>query len=210
MNIIVVLSLLSLLAAGWVMWKQMAVPFGLAITATKDVGEIAVGGGNLLYVKEVTSAGAELGTPDTWHAWPNLLSSKFIDTDERKDIVHEDASRVTMRSTRKVGVDGTTSQVSKAVIATKEEMRGKFYAVYYQDAPMANGKKREYYFAICQGFMNIEKENKDATEQMINFSFVAVKNTAQVTVANNALPSVKVTAGAMDVAAGAYYSVAET
>ncbi len=210
MNPILVISIMALLAVGWVMWKQMAIPFGMAISITKDVGEIAVGGGNLLYVKEKTSAGADLGTPDTWHTFPNLLTSKFIDTDERKDIVHEDASRVTIRSTRKVGVDGTTSQVSKVVLATKEEMRGKFYAVYYQDAPMANGKKREYYLAICQGFMNIEKDNKDAQEQTVSFSFVALKNAGAITVANGDLPSVKVTSGAMDVAAGAYYSVAET
>jgi hypothetical protein len=210
MNLIIFLCLLSLIAACWVIWRQMAVPFGMAISISKDVGEIAVGGGNIMYVKEVKSDGTDLASPDTWHVWANLISSKFTDTDERKDIVHEDASRVTLRSTRKVGIEGTTSQVSKAIIATKEEMRGKFYAVYYQDAPLANGKVREYYLGICQGFMNIEKENKDATEQTINFSFVALKNNALISVPNASLPSVKKTAGAMDVAAGAYYSIAET
>ena len=182
----------------------------MAITIVKDVGELALGGGNLLYVKEKTSAGADLGTPDTWHTWANLIDSKFSDTDERKDVTHEDASRVTLRSTRKISLEGTTSQVSKILLETKEEMRGKYYAVYYQDAAMTNGKVREYYIAICQGFLNIEKENKDASEQTLKFTFVANINTALIAVTNLSLPTVKKTAAAMDVAANKYYTITET
>lgn len=183
----------------------------MAIAVTKTTGEIAVGGGNLAYLMEVNADGSALGSPDTWHTMPHILESTVpIDTDAQKDIVMEDGGRVVLRSTRKVGAQFVFAQVSKAVLDIKEETRGKYYKLYYQDAPMSNNDVREYMFGVGQVFMNIEKKGADAQEQKVTLDFVCNKNAALIANTNLSLPSVKVTAGAMDVPANAYYLKVET
>lgn len=182
----------------------------MAIALVKDTGEVQIGGGNILYFMEVTSAGAALGTPDTWHAAANLIDSKHVDKYSTKVTTFEDGSQVENRSNRDVHFEGTFGQNSLTVHAFKEETKGKFYKVYYQDAPLANAKIKEYLYAICQVFMDEEIDRKGDTEVQPKFRFRVNKNASAITNANVSLPTVKVTAAAMDVAANAYYTVVET
>lgn len=209
--IVGLLSLIALLAAGWVMWEtKMGVPFGMAITMVKDSGEVQIGGGNILYLMEVTSAGAALGSPDTWHVAANLIDSKHVDKDSTKVTTFEDGSQVENRANRDVHIEGTFGQNSLTVHLFKSETKGKFYKVYYQDAPLANGKIKEYLYGIGQVFMDEELERKGETEVQPKFRVRINKNAAAITNANASLPTVKVTAAAMDLAIGDYFKVLET
>lgn len=183
----------------------------MAITVVKDAGEVQFGGGNILYLRQVQSTGADLGTPDTNHVMANIIDSKVPgDSEPTKVTTFEDGSKVEGRINRDVIWEFTFGQNSLAVHQLKEETKGKFYRVYYQDAPMQNGKVKEFVGGICQIFIDLPGEHKAETEVQPKMRVRVTKNAALIAVTNANLPTEKKTSSAMDIAAGAYYSMAET
>lgn len=183
----------------------------MSITVVKDAGEIQFGGGNILYLRQVTSAGVDLGTPDTNHVMPNIVDSKVPgDSEPTKVVTFEDGSKAEGRVNRDAIWEFTFGQNSLSLRQLKEEVKGKFYRAYYQDAPMQNGKVAEYVGGIGTVFMDLPGEHKAESEVLPKMRIRLTKNTALIAVTNANLPSEKKTAAAMDIAAGAYYSMAET
>ena len=183
----------------------------MSITVVKDAGEIQFGGGNILYLRAVTSAGADLGTPDTNHVMPNIVDSKVPgDAEPTKTVTFEDGAKAEGRVNRDVNWEFTFGQNSLSLRQLKEEVKGKFYRVYYQDAPMQNGKVGEYVGGIGSVFIDLPGEHKAESEVLPKMRIRFTKNTALIAVTNANLPTEKKTSAAMDIAAGAYYSMAET
>lgn len=184
----------------------------MAITVTKDLAEVQVGGGNILYLRNVTAGtGADLGSPDTNHVMPNIIDSKVPgDVEPTKVVTMEDGSKAEGRSNRDVIWEFTFGQNSLAVLSLKEETKGKIYRVYYQDAPMSNGKVKEYCAGLGQVFMDLPGEHGADKEVLPKMRIRIQKNAASIPVTNANLPTEKKTVAAMDISAGAYYSMAET
>ena len=183
----------------------------MSITVVKDPGEAQLGGGNILFLRSVTSAGADLGSPDTNHEMANIVDSKVPgDVEPTKTVTFEDGSKSELRSNRDVMWEFTFGQNALSLLAMKEEVKGKFYRAYYQDAPMSNGKVKEYVGGIGQVFMDLPGEHKAEKEVQPKMRIRFLKNAALIAVTNANLPSIKKTASAMDIAIGAYYSMAET
>lgn len=206
-----ILLILSLACLAYAVRYLGALPGGMAITVVKDTGEVQFGGGNILYLRNVLSTGADLGTPDTNHVMANIIDSKVPgDAEPTKVTVFEDGSKVEGRINRDVIWEFTFGQNSKALHDLKEEVKGKFYRIYYQDAPMVNGKVKEFMGGICIVFIDLPGEHSAETEVKPKIRVRVTKNAAIITIANATLPTEKKTSAAMDIAAGAYYSMAET
>lgn len=183
----------------------------MTISVVKDTGEVQFGGGNILYLREVQSTGADLGTPDTNHVMPHIIDSKVPgDTEPTKVSVFEDGSKAENRINRDVAWEFTFGQNSLTVHQLKEAVKGKFYRAYYQDAPMANGKVKEFVGGIGQVFIDLPGEHKAETETQPKMRIRFAKNAALIAVTNANLPTEKKTSAAMDIAIGSYYSMAET
>lgn len=206
-----VLLILSLACLIYAVKYLGAIPGGMAITVVKDAGEIQFGGGNILYLREVQSTGVDLGTPDTNHVMANIIDSKVPgDAEPRKVTTFEDGSKVEGRISRDVIWEFTFGQNSLAVHKLKEDVKGKFYRVYYQDAAMVNNKVKEFMGGICTVFMDLPGEHSAETEVKPKMTVRVTKNAALISIANATLPTEKKTAAVMDIAAGAYYSMTET
>jgi hypothetical protein len=206
-----VLLILSLACLAYAVKYLGALPGGMAITVVKDTTEVQFGGGNILYLRNVASTGADLGSPDTNHVMPHIIDSKVPgDIEPTKTTTFEDGSKVEGRVNRDVIWEFTFGQNSLALHNLKEEVKGKVYRVYYQDAPMVNGKVKEFMGGICVVFIDLPGEHKADTEVLPKMRVRVTKNAAAITILNATLPAEKKTAGVMDIAAGAYYSMAET
>jgi hypothetical protein len=206
------LILACVLAVAYVA-KQVGfmVPFGMTISTTKDTGGIGMGGGNIVYVREVTSAGADLGTPDTNHVLGHMEATDIKDVPTIVKAYAEDAGQTfSGESKRDVSLKFTCMQTDLTHLGLPAAVRGKFYRIYYQRAPLQNGKVQEYAFGICKIIPQLELAFKDGAITTIPINADVLKNSAAITIANNTLPTEKKTSAAMDIGIGLYYFIAET
>jgi len=208
---IVMLQLLGWAVILLVAYLFRFIPFGMALTTTKDAGELSLGGGGILYAREVQSSGVDLGTPDTNHSLGWIEDSETSDNTAVVDRFDESGALVnSLDDKRTITHKATLMQTSAAYMKIVNDVRGKFYRIYYQDKKDGNGKVKEILFAICKITPNMTLARKSGSGTVIPVEIKVLKNAALVAVVNANLPTEKITAGAMDVAAGAYYFVVET
>ncbi|MFN0156891.1 MAG: hypothetical protein ACKVRP_02330 [Bacteroidota bacterium] len=208
----VVMNLIALVVAAAIMVLLKSVPFGMmALATTKDTGAIGMGGGNIVYLREVASTGADLGTPDTNHALGHVRSSNINDVPTIVKAHAEDGGQVFHGvAKRDVTLKFELMQRDKDSIGMVTEVLGKYYRVYYQASPNQDGKVNEFLFGLGKVTPKLELTYKEGEITIIPIEVDVLKNAAAITVANNTLPTEKKTANAMDIAAGKYYSVEET
>jgi len=182
----------------------------MALTTTRAIGEIGIHGGNIAYLREVLSTGVDLGTPDTNHSIGELESTDITDNTDSVENYNEAGGRnAILDDKRKVSVKFICQQSSLAFMGLVKEVRGKFYRLYYQ-GPVRNGKITEWLFAICRVTPKLELAYKSGEVTKVPVEIECLENAALVAVLNTALPTEKITAGAMDVAAKEYYFTVET
>lgn len=193
------------------MYKFDVVPFGMALTTIKDTGGIGMGGGNIAYLREVTSAGVDLGTPDTNHSAGHLDESSLDDVPTTVKKYAEDGGLTFVGiSKRDVTFKLMMQQSGLTHLGMVEEVRNKYYRLYYQRAPLQNGKVQEFMFGICRVIPELKLAFKEGEVVIVPATVEVLKNSSAITIANNTLPTEKVTADAMDIAANKYYSMKET
>jgi hypothetical protein len=184
----------------------------MPLTTTKDVGSIGRGGGSLLYARQVQSTGADLATPDTNHDLGHVKTSSISDVTEMLEAFNEAGDQVAyLEDKRNVSLKFDLMQYDANFIdAFKEEVRGKFYRIYYQGKAKSDGGIFEASFGICRIQPRIELVLRDGEFVVLPIEVRVLYNSSQITILNTDLPSVKVTAAVHTIAAGKYWSHTET
>jgi hypothetical protein len=184
----------------------------MALTVTKDTAGIRRGGGSILFLRQVDSAGADLGTPDTNHDMGEIRSTGISDITEMFKEYNEAGKQVAfLEEKRDCALKFELMQTDNAhILDIKEEVRGKYYRVYYQGKAAQGGKIPEYVFGICRVTPRIELSYKDGETAILPIEIAVLNNSTAITVANNTLPSSKVTSQAMDISANKLWSHVET
>jgi hypothetical protein len=184
----------------------------MPITTTKNKAEVGAGGGNIIYIREVQESGADLGTPDTNHSLGHVRGHEILD-DRQKILVHAESGDLvaSLLDKRTITIKAELLQRGKAILdMLADEVAGKYYRVYIQESPMAGGKVVEKVFGICQILPKIDLKYQEGQVTVVPVEIDVLKNESSISVPNNTLPSEKKTASAMDIAAGKYWSRAET
>lgn len=184
----------------------------MPITTTKTKAEIGLGGGNIIYIREVKEDGTDLVTPDTNHSLGHIRGHDILDDTEKVQVHAESGDLVaSLSGKRTVTLKPELLQRGKAVLdMLLDEVRGKYYRVYIQESPMAGGKVVEKMFGICQITPKLDLKYREGEVTVVPVEIDVLRNDALITIPNTALPSEKKTAAAMDIAAGKYWSRAET
>ena len=182
----------------------------MTLASTKDKAKVGLGGGGEAWLRQVTSAGVDLGTPDTNHSVGYIETSDLDDNTEEVKVYDETGALVAnVLDKRTVVWKCTLQQSSGDEIAIMDECRGKFYRLYTYSG-IRNNKHQEWLYGICTVKPHLALAWKTGAVTNIPLEITILKVDTQITALNTDLPTVKKTAGSIIVAAGAYYKMTET
>jgi hypothetical protein len=120
----------------------------------KDKGRIVKYGGGVLKVKEVTDAGAELGTPATAVDLGYIVDTELTDETVIEDISDETGEAVaSLPGVRTVKLTGLLLQTDFELLDfLRDSTSAKFYQVYYKMSRTGemDGKTQELFGGICK------------------------------------------------------------
>lgn len=186
----------------------------MSIATTKSKAAIDINGGGTIKIKEVTEAGVDLSSPDTFHDIGYIEDSDY--NDDRAKVKAIDETGVNQRTiftTRTVMVNATMMQSATANFAFATEVADKFYQLYKYNG-VVGGYHQEMFFSI--GNITPQIKVKWGANQIIKspFEYEAVNNASAVNIAASACgaycASASLSATTITIPAGTIYVMRET
>ena len=183
----------------------------MALTTAFNPDAMGAGGSIIGYLREVKKDGTDLTTPDTNHRIPIIKESELGDETTVIKPRSEDGKLYNqLEDQRDVTFKLVLQQSDKATYDMFKEMRGKYYRLYKQTGKR-NGKTQEWLYGICKLTPKLNAKWVPGTVTEIPCEVTVLANETQISIANSALPSEKVTAtDPVLIPAGEYYVLLET
>jgi len=174
---------------------------------TKDKGKITKYGGGVLKLREVGDDGTVV-SGSTVYDLGYIQETRLSDETGEESVKDETGSIVqSHEGDRGIKFTGVLMQTDKELIDfLKENVRGKYFQVYYKANNNVNGQVQEIFFAIVKVKPMIDLASNT---RRLPFEMTALKNEGAITI-SDASTAYGSTASTATIPAGQYYVVTET
>lgn len=174
---------------------------------SRNIGAIQSKGSQRLWFKEVTSAGADLSTPDTWHDFPIIKESTLSDETAQVETTDEGQNTYTTDGVRTVSLSGVILQRDKDTLdMAVKNYRGKYLQIIKENSVDAvDGQYPYTVYGVCKMTPTVELQLPGGEP---TFEFIPQPNTATITVnlASTGITNAAITlAGTATIAPYSYY-----
>jgi len=167
---------------------------------TKSVNAIRINGGGNFWFKLPSGSWVDFGKIAAGYI--------FEDSDESIAIKLAGGETTEQAGSKMVKLTLEMAQTDKEAVDYKYTIQNKSGEVYFYDG-IANNKHQEYYMTLAKANVSINKVD-GANPQVIKVELIVAKQTANISVADTALPTVHFAAAGTVAGVNPYYVVIDT
>lgn len=170
-------------------------------------GAIRKLGSGYAWYQEVNADGTALTSPDTWHLFPIISSSKLTDKTAREGVYEEDGFRYMIDGNRDAEISGESLQSDDDFLTfLTDTTRGKYYAFVKELNRVLVGG--DYQYVVCAAGTFDPSIDVSFPGRTVPWQYVPIRMTSATTVTLTGITGAKGSiASSTTVDADAYYKL---